>query len=80
MTMKALLMSLQQLLESPEPNDPQDGEVASLMINHPKQFAAKAREWTIQYAGAKSDQPSSQTAKDDTAAAARREEEQRQAV
>lgn len=40
------------LLEAPNPKDPQDAQVASMMINQPKEFAAQAQEWAIQYAGA----------------------------
>jgi ubiquitin-conjugating enzyme (huntingtin interacting protein 2) len=40
------------LLSTPEPKDPQDAEVAKMMIQEPERFAAKAHEWAVQYAGA----------------------------
>ena len=43
---------LQSLLASPEPKDPQDAEVAKMMLNSPAEFKHKAREWAIKYAGA----------------------------
>jgi ubiquitin-conjugating enzyme (huntingtin interacting protein 2) len=52
LTIKSALISLQSLLNSPEPKDPQDAEVATMLLNHPEQFKAKAREWAIRFAGA----------------------------
>lgn len=52
LTIKSAVMSLQSLLNSPEPNDPQDAVVAQQMKKEPQQFAQKAREWAMQYAGA----------------------------
>ena len=52
LTIKSALLSLQSLLESPEPKDPQDAEVARMMMNHPEQFERQAREWAFKYAGA----------------------------
>ena len=43
---------LQSLLASPEPKDPQDAEVAKMMLKTPAEFKHKAREWAIKYAGA----------------------------
>lgn len=40
------------LLEVPNPDDPQDGEVATMMRKDPVRFAQKAQEWAISYAGA----------------------------
>jgi hypothetical protein len=40
------------LLEIPNPKDPQDAEVAKMMIEDPVAFADKAHEWAIKYAGA----------------------------
>jgi len=51
-TLRAALISLQGLLASPEPKDPQDAEVASMMIRNPKEFEHVAREWAVKYAGA----------------------------
>jgi ubiquitin-conjugating enzyme (huntingtin interacting protein 2) len=43
---------LQSLLSSPEPKDPQDAEVAAMLLKNEAEFEHKAREWAIQYAGA----------------------------
>jgi len=40
------------LLESPNPKDPQDAEVAKMMMEDPKAFALKAHDWAVKYAGA----------------------------
>ncbi|KAK3676382.1 Ubiquitin-conjugating enzyme E2 1 [Recurvomyces mirabilis] len=40
------------LLSSPEPKDPQDAEVASMLLTRPEEFAHVAREWAIRYAAA----------------------------
>lgn len=52
LTIKSALLSLQSLLSSPEPKDPQDAEVATMLMNHPEQFERVAREWAQKYAGA----------------------------
>jgi len=52
LTIKSALLSLQSLLSSPEPKDPQDAEVANMLMNHPEQFQKKARDWAISHAGA----------------------------
>ena len=52
LTLKSALMSLQSLLSSPEPKDPQDAEVAHMLISRPEEFAQVAREWAQKYAGA----------------------------
>ncbi|KAI0872527.1 putative ubiquitin carrier protein [Hypoxylon argillaceum] len=52
LTIKSTLLSLQSLLESPEPKDPQDAEVAKMMINDPEGFNKKAHEWAVLHAGA----------------------------
>ncbi|KAK8062706.1 hypothetical protein PG997_014803 [Apiospora hydei] len=52
LTIKSSLLSLQSLLESPEPKDPQDAEVARMMMADPDGFNAKAHEWAISHAGA----------------------------
>jgi ubiquitin-conjugating enzyme (huntingtin interacting protein 2) len=46
------MISLQSLLSSPEPKDPQDAVVAQQMIKSPKEFERIARQWSVQYAGA----------------------------
>jgi ubiquitin-conjugating enzyme (huntingtin interacting protein 2) len=43
---------LQSLLSSPEPKDPQDAEVAAMLLKKPAEFEHKAREWAEKYAGA----------------------------
>ena len=52
LTIKSALLSLQSLLSSPEPKDPQDAEVATMLMHHPEQFERVAREWAQKYAGA----------------------------
>jgi len=52
LNIKSALLSLQSLLSTPEPKDPQDAEVATMLIKNPKQFARVAREWAVKYAGA----------------------------
>jgi len=52
LTLKSVLISLQLLLSSPEPKDPQDAEVARMLITNPKEFHRKAQDWAIKYAGA----------------------------
>ncbi|KAI1368111.1 putative ubiquitin carrier protein [Xylaria arbuscula] len=52
LTIKSTLLSLQSLFESPEPKDPQDAEVAKMMINDPEAFNKKAHEWAVLHAGA----------------------------
>lgn len=43
-------MSLQALLTSPEPTDPQDAEVAKMYISDRKKFEKTAKFWTETYA------------------------------
>jgi len=52
LTIKSALLSLQSLLSTPEPKDPQDAEVAQMLIKNPKEFERVAREWAVRYAGA----------------------------
>jgi ubiquitin-conjugating enzyme (huntingtin interacting protein 2) len=52
LTIKSALISLQSLLSSPEPKDPQDAEVASMLIRNPEDFRHKAQEWAVTHAGA----------------------------
>jgi len=52
LTIKSAMISLQSLLSSPEPKDPQDAVVAQQMIKNPKEFERIARQWSVQYAGA----------------------------
>jgi ubiquitin-conjugating enzyme (huntingtin interacting protein 2) len=46
------MISLQSLLSSPEPKDPQDAVVANEMIKNPKEYERHAKEWAVKYAGA----------------------------
>ncbi|KAF2004425.1 hypothetical protein P154DRAFT_519295 [Amniculicola lignicola CBS 123094] len=52
LTIKSALISLQSLLSTPEPKDPQDAEVAGMLIRNPSEFAHVARDWAVKYAGA----------------------------
>ena len=52
LTIKSALISLQSLLSTPEPKDPQDHEVASMLIRNPAEYEHVAREWAIKYADA----------------------------
>jgi len=51
LTLKSTLISLQSLLCSPEPNDPQDAEVAKHYMTSKQSFNDTARYWTQIYAG-----------------------------
>ncbi|KAI1330175.1 putative ubiquitin carrier protein [Xylariaceae sp. FL0255] len=51
-TIKSTLLSLQALFESPEPTNPQDAEVAKMMLNDPEGFNKKAHDWAVEYARA----------------------------
>jgi ubiquitin-conjugating enzyme (huntingtin interacting protein 2) len=51
LTLKSTLISLQSLLCSPEPNDPQDAEVAKHYTTSKGSFDETARYWTQTYAG-----------------------------
>ena len=51
LTLKSTLISLQSLLCSPEPNDPQDAEVAKHYMTSKSSFEETARYWTQVYAG-----------------------------
>lgn len=50
LTVKTALLSLQALLCSPEPNDPQDAVVATMYKERRPEFDATARQWTETYA------------------------------
>jgi len=52
LTLKTALISIQGLLASPEPKDPQDAEVAAMLMNDPLKFAQRAKEWSVKFAGA----------------------------
>ncbi|EPQ54899.1 hypothetical protein GLOTRDRAFT_139354 [Gloeophyllum trabeum ATCC 11539] len=51
LTLKSTLISLQSLLCSPEPDDPQDAEVAKHYMTSRSSFEETARYWTHIYAG-----------------------------
>lgn len=51
LTLKSTLISLQSLLCSPEPRDPQDAEVAKHYMTSKSSFEETARYWTASYAG-----------------------------
>lgn len=51
------LLSLRMLLESPNPKDPQDAEVAKMMMDDPEYFAVVAHDWAVRHAGAPRRQP-----------------------
>jgi Ubiquitin-conjugating enzyme len=50
LTIKTALLSLQALMCSPEPGDPQDAEVAKMYIKDRPEFDRTARFWTESYA------------------------------
>ncbi|KAF2868489.1 ubiquitin-conjugating enzyme E2-24 kDa [Massariosphaeria phaeospora] len=52
LTIKSALISLQSLLSTPEPKDPQDAEVAGMLIRNPAEFEHVARDWAVKFAGA----------------------------
>eukprot|EP00917_Polyrhabdina_sp_WS-2016_P009992 GHVP01021971.1.p1 GENE.GHVP01021971.1~~GHVP01021971.1.p1 ORF type:complete len:192 (+),score=27.58 GHVP01021971.1:46-621(+) len=53
-TVRVALLSIQQLLGDPQPDDPQDNEVSQMYKNDFNQFLEVARDWTRMYASAKS--------------------------
>jgi ubiquitin-conjugating enzyme (huntingtin interacting protein 2) len=54
LTIKTALLSLQALMCSPEPGDPQDAEVAKMYTTNRKEFDKTAKFWTETYASPKS--------------------------
>lgn len=50
MTLRTVLLSLQALLASPEPDDPQDAVVASQYKENFEMFCRTAKHWTNSYA------------------------------
>ncbi|KAK0548228.1 Ubiquitin-conjugating enzyme E2 1 [Tilletia horrida] len=58
LTLKSTLLSLRSLLCSPEPNDPQDAEVAKVYLSDQAAFQRTAKYWTEIYAnGSESARP-----------------------
>ncbi|PSR81801.1 ubiquitin conjugating enzyme [Coniella lustricola] len=51
-TIKTALLSLRMLLEAPNPKDPQDAEVAKMMLEDHEYFESVAHDWAVRYAGA----------------------------
>lgn len=62
LTLKSTLISLQSLLCDPQPNDPQDAEVAKHYNTSRESFNSTARYWAQAYAGAPPDAPPSGSA------------------
>lgn len=54
LSLRTVLLSLQSLLTSAEPTDPQDAVVAKQYIKHKDIFKATATYWTSAFAGGKS--------------------------
>lgn len=52
LTLKTALLSLQALLSSPQPDDPQDAVVARQYLNSTAEYEATAKQWTQTYAHA----------------------------
>ena len=50
LTIRTALLSLQALLSCPEPDDPQDAQVANQYKNNQEAFQHQAKEWTSIYA------------------------------
>ncbi|GAA5866917.1 hypothetical protein JCM8547_003916 [Rhodosporidiobolus lusitaniae] len=60
-TLRTCLVSLQSLLSTPEPNDPQDAEVAKHYLTDRKSFEETAKFWTECYASPSSAASTTQT-------------------
>ncbi|KUI57312.1 Ubiquitin-conjugating enzyme E2 1 [Cytospora mali] len=56
-TIKTALLSLRMLLEAPNPKDPQDAEVAKMMMDDHEYFESVAHDWAVKYASAPRKQP-----------------------
>ena len=52
LSIKTAMLSLQALLSSPEPSDPQDAVVARQYMDNLEEFNAQAKRWTEEYAAA----------------------------
>ncbi|GME73221.1 unnamed protein product [Ambrosiozyma monospora] len=65
LTLKSSLISLQSLLQSPEPTDPQDAQVAKVYMSDPKKFAETAANWTKIYAPNENYKPKNPSGKAD---------------
>ncbi|KFA69129.1 hypothetical protein S40285_00053 [Stachybotrys chlorohalonatus IBT 40285] len=51
-TIKTALLSLRVMLECPNPKDPQDHEVAKMLLESPERFFQVAQDWAVRFAGA----------------------------
>ncbi|KAF9008580.1 hypothetical protein BDZ89DRAFT_995353 [Hymenopellis radicata] len=69
LTLKSTLISLQSLLCSPEPSDPQDAEVAKHFVTSRGGFDDTARYWTKVYAGGGAAAAASKSGADEVAMA-----------
>ena len=58
LTLKTALLSLQALLSTPEPNDPQDAQVARQYLDKYDEFAQTAKYWTETFAVVKNEDAS----------------------
>ncbi|KAF3923590.1 hypothetical protein ABW21_db0201739 [Orbilia brochopaga] len=79
LTIKSAMLSLQSLLATPEPKDPQDAEVAGMLLRDKPLFEKTAREWAVRFAGAPQTVASSSSAVDRDPRAAREAEARRKA-
>ncbi|VDN96656.1 unnamed protein product [Rodentolepis nana] len=57
MSLRTMLLSIQALLDSPEPDDPQDAVVALQFKSHPDIFNITAKHWASIYAHGPNRQP-----------------------
>lgn len=80
LTLKSTLISLQSLLCSPEPSDPQDAEVAKHFTTAKKSFEDTARWWTHTYAGGPDPKTKGKGAKGGAAADGRKREVEPEAM
>lgn len=62
LTIRTALLSIQALLSTPEPSDPQDAEVAKMYTNNYELFQKTARMWTEAFAQ-KQDEPEAKVAR-----------------
>ncbi|EEA06557.1 ubiquitin-conjugating enzyme family protein [Cryptosporidium muris RN66] len=53
LTLRTVLLSIQALLSAPEPDDPQDAQVASLYKSNFNEYINTAKSWTIMFASSK---------------------------
>ncbi|CAI2355983.1 unnamed protein product [Caenorhabditis sp. 36 PRJEB53466] len=63
LTLRTVLLSIQAMLCSPEPSDPQDAVVAKQYMERQEMFKNTASFWTVHFAGAKRDVPRDYTDK-----------------